>query len=506
MTRRLATLLPLLALGSASLAAQGGAAPADSLRLPEVLAATLARNVDLLVARRQLEVDRGGALAAGTPFDLRVATYVGGDRTNSPSTVPGTGTTLTTSASYGLSATKQFRFGVQVRPTLQVSRSTITPASPIAVSSAEARLDLTVPLLRDRGGAMSRAEERAADQTYQGSVLSARQTAAASALDAASRFWEYLAAGRRLAVYASSEARAQRLADRTAALVQADERPRSDLPQLLANVTTKRAIRLSAEQAVIEAREQMGLVMGLEPDRILALPGAAGEFPAVDTAATDSIDGSALVSQALAQRADLAALERGRSAAESRLRGAASGLRPRLDLTIGAGYIGLDQGSGVSRLFTPLFRNVPGYNATVRLDYDLYSQNSDLRGGAQQAEAILAQQRLQELDLRRRITTGVLVAVEALRHRRQQLAKAAEAVALSEQTVGNERRKFMLGSVTLFDVIQAEDGLTNAELARLDAQLGYALALAAIRYQTGTLVEFDRSDARVPPDRLLTAP
>jgi outer membrane protein TolC len=47
--------------------------------------------------------------------------------------------------------------------------------------------------------------------------------------------------------------------------------------------------------------------------------------------------------------------------------------------------------------------------------------------------------------------------------------------------------KFQMGTATLFEVIQAEDNRTSARLSWIEAQRRYALALAQLRFQAGTL-------------------
>ena len=74
------------------------------------------------------------------------------------------------------------------------------------------------------------------------------------------------------------------------------------------------------------------------------------------------------------------------------------------------------------------------------------------------------------------------------------MKESEEAAALLQQTVESERLRFHLGSSTVFTVIQAEELLTNALIARIDAQESYAVALAKVRFNTGTLIG--------PPDSL----
>jgi outer membrane protein TolC len=55
--------------------------------------------------------------------------------------------------------------------------------------------------------------------------------------------------------------------------------------------------------------------------------------------------------------------------------------------------------------------------------------------------------------------------------------------------VQSEQRKFQLGVSTLFDVIQAADGLTSAMLTDITSRRSHAVAIATLRFETATLLE-----------------
>ena len=108
--------------------------------------------------------------------------------------------------------------------------------------------------------------------------------------------------------------------------------------------------------------------------------------------------------------------------------------------------------------------------------------------------------------LERHLAAEVVVAVEVLRRSTDSLAASQEAGRLFDEGVQNEERKFRLGLSTLFDVIQAADGLTNARLTETAAQRDYAVAIATLRYQSGTLLRFDEERPVIDAANLLTPP
>jgi outer membrane protein TolC len=83
--------------------------------------------------------------------------------------------------------------------------------------------------------------------------------------------------------------------------------------------------------------------------------------------------------------------------------------------------------------------------------------------------------------------------LDAVTRGAQQLERATEAVRLFERAVENEEKKLRAGTSTLIDVISQRDRLTSARQSRVSAHLALAVAVARLRFETGTL---DTSDVR----------
>jgi outer membrane protein TolC len=495
------------ALAPALLAQSAG--DASGITLQQALDAVLEHGTQLQLGARQVQTSEGALLAAKAPFDARLATSLSTERSNSfaPGRDPGVSSILTNTVASTIALPKRFRSGILVTPRVDIARAVMADLPGTPTSRAIAALDVTGPLLRDRGGGITTAAERAARRSLDAAVLGARHSAAASVLATVVAYWNDLAAEQRLEVYRSSEARAGQLVDDTRRLVEADERPAADLQQLLANLALKRAARLAGEQASVEGREQLALAMGVRADGMATLPRPITDFPA--GLEVDSLvfhDDTAAAAEALSHRADLAALSENRIAAELQLRAARDGLRPRLDLVMTVGYQGVTAARGLGGALSSFYRNVPGPDASVQLSYELPLASLAARGDALRSRAAYEEARIHETELARQISSGVRVAREALHHGRGALLAAREAVALSRQAVENEKRKFQLGMSTLFDVILAEDALTNARLSEIAGQQAYAVAIARLRYETGDILALDGTTLTVSADSLEREP
>lgn len=494
---------------------QAAPAPAAPLTLDSLLTLALERNPAIEAGRYQVDVDLGAVEAAHGPFDVLLQTSFQNSVVRTPTILPGAPGSLATvvnlsqnTGSYVLGGAKQFMSGITVTPqvTLTQVAESGEPGVPVT-AEAVANLGLDVPLWRDLGGRVTSAPVRQAELLADAGRLDLRQTASVTVANVVSAYWNYVSAKLQRAVLAAAESRADRLVVETAALIKADERPPSDIKQVQANAATQREARISAEQAELAAWQQVALLVGLPARSVAMLPDIGTPLPAersgedYDHAAID-----ALCDTALARRPDLASLRRNEAATRVAVAAAQNSVKPRLDLIGSVGYAGFQQGPGIGRFFSPLYRAIPGINATVGLSYQLPIGSAAAHGLASQNLAVAAQQTVSDSDLARQIVTNVIVASEALRRGRLALREADTAASLSAITLDNERRKYQLGTSTVFDLLIAEDNLTNADLGKIQSQAAYAVALVTLRHQTGTLIETVRGRLTVHFDHVTTPP
>jgi outer membrane protein TolC len=503
--RRLSSAAALLVLAASSVTAQAPASSAGpaGVALADAIRTALARNAAVQQARYGLELRVGDILVAADPFDLQLASSITGVRDpGTPAALAPAGSPASRQLSYQVSLIKQFRFGLALRPELSVAQLDLQDTGVLGAGNAAVALHAILPLARDRWAETLRSTERAARVAHAAEELRVRHTAASAVLNVTAAYWNYRAAQHRLEVLTASEQRASRLVDEIGVLVKAEERPPSDLDQVRANLATKRIARLNAEQSVVAARWQLGVEIGLPSFQTAALPAASTDFP-VPRAFDVQTSTPELLRTALAKRPDLAASMLDRRAAEVLLDGARGQARPRFDLTFSVGYEGSATGERWEPLFQPLYRNIPGVRASLQVDYQQPFANAAARGFALQRAALHEQQRVIEADLTLRVRSGIAVSSEALHSSARAADEAARAVELHRKTVDNERRKNQLGAATLLDVILAEDRWTSALLDEVATRLDFALALASLRFESGTMVAGERGTLDVNVDQLL---
>ncbi len=196
--------------------------------------------------------------------------------------------------------------------------------------------------------------------------------------------------------------------------------------------------------------------------------------PAVPSAA--QLDAEALAKEALAQRPEGIALERTAAAARARSDAQAWRWAPTLSAF------------GQLRAFNT--QNFAGdqhaWAVGVQLDWALFD------GGARDGQRHQADAEAREADAARArqdsvISDEVRSATRALATRRAGLSAAERALDLSQQTLALFRVQYEAGAATQLDLLQAQDGLVGAEVARAAARFELHLAEVALARATGRL-------------------
>ncbi|HEX5727761.1 MAG TPA: TolC family protein [Longimicrobiaceae bacterium] len=496
---RRGTVAAALLASLAAAPAAGQDAPRPGLTLRQVVETTLARSAQIAQGEWDVQSQLGSLQQAAGAFDPQAHASVTTDRRRTPtfgSGETGPGSSLARNLGYGAGVDWRLRSGLSLSPNLSFNRVDVDAAG-LPRNTGVASLDLVMPLLRGRGGGSARAGEVAAAENLDASQADLRHLRASSVLSAVNAYWGYVAAARTLAVLRESEGRSRRLLEQTEKLIEADERPAAERVTSAANLASKRAATLAGENALATARQALAEAMGLPADQLAALPLAADAFPALpDSAAAAAWPADAeWVALALRERADLAAARKRRSAAGALLRGTRSEIRSRLDLNLGVGYTGIEAGGEFDRLVAPFYSSQGGFQAEMGFTYGLPLGRRATAGQLLRSSAADRRAALAADELARTISLAVATAAETLRRTVEELRLTAEAVTLHTASVESESQKFQLGTATLFDVIQSEDGLTGATVGWINAQRRFAGALAQLRFLTGTLVGGERGDA-----------
>lgn len=467
---------------------------------------TLFRQPAVLIQQQEVVASEGALQEEAGPFD---PTFRGSFDYTVDQLAPiywerelyGIGDKTYTTTGSSVSLEKMTRYGISFGPGVDVTRSHGVSEILIPTSSTRSNVFFTVsvPLLKGLGKAATDADEMAAQEELEASKLELEQTVSDSVLNTTTAYWAYLEALMQLRVLRKMEAAARRTLKETRLLVQGDEVPASDVEPFEANLAQKTSQRVEGEQKLFEARQDLGLAMGLAYGSIDNLPLPTDSFPDSQRDKTPLINSNpdALFQEALLKRADFRALKKREQAARILLTAAVQNVLPQLDVNLGVGYAGLEDGGEVDDYFKSLGNNVPGvnYSAAVTLTYPF--GNNEAEGLVVRRRSSLNKVIIQIRDIERKINSGIVVAVQAIRRTLKELSETRSSIAHYTKAVKNEQMKFSMGMASVLDVINMQDRLRNARLTEISQMSTFADAVVELGYQTGSLVVADSEGYRI---------
>ena len=338
----------------------------------------------------------------------------------------------------------------------------------------ELRAGVAMPLFRN--GPIDR--RRATLLRAEAGLVAARAAMRQQQLDAsrlaAHRYWDWVAAGRKLAVSRAllaiavqrDRALAAMVASGQTAAIEQVENERAVLQREAQVLGAERTLALAAIELSLFHRDGQGRPALPSPD---SLPAA---LPVASVPAVPALDEA--VSRAQAWRPEPARLAAQRAQAQVELDWAENQLLPGLDLSV-TGAQDLGAGSAV--------RAIPELEAAVGVDVPLVNRGANGRIGV--ARAGVEKLRSLERFARDRVTAEVQDAHGALALARRRLHVADRELALSRRLEVAERDRFALGEGTLFLVNIREQATADAEARLIDAQADLLKSLASYQAATG---------------------
>lgn len=456
---------------------------APSLALVEAVRLALQNDPEIRLVETRIEDLRGTTLSAAGAFDPVITSSLSGDDSRTPLEQGANQSSESLEARLGW--LQRLRSGQTLEPQVTVDRAADSAS---AVNTATVSFALRQPLLRGRNPQAVQAFERSVQLDLQAARFDLAHLTSQRLLAVVSQYWTVKASRLDLDILQSTEASSRALLETTRRLIEAQLTPAAELVQLEADLVLREANRVVGERNLFAALQQLGNEMGLTAEQIAALQLPADPFPTVDP---DEVPRAAveLLETAHRRRADLAADRQRLLAEERRLIAADDALQPRLDVVLTPSYTGLVEGNAADDFLSSLWTQVPGASVAFGIELTLPLGRRVAAGDEVRARAAVDQRALEIERDSKRIDSRVPAALEAVRRNAERLEKLEQAVGLFERTVDNEEKKLRAGTSTLIDVISQRDRLTAALQSRNAAQLALAIALAELRFETGTLID-----------------
>ena len=484
----------------------------EGISLLEAVRMTLANDPNIRLQEKNVEISKGSLQQQTGQFDMKMQTSAGRSYEYTPLTEAdavslGRSQLESDSTSVGVGMSKQFRSGISITPSIEVTQTDDPDDTAEATNYSTLGFTIQFPLLNGRGKGAPGASEKAARIAYEASELDLQHTVAERILNTVYAYWNCLAAKEQLEVLRKSESRAGQLVRDTGILIESGEVPAADIKHLQANLAVKAASRIAGEQTLFEAKHNLGLAMGLPFEKITSLPLPSDRFPEANKPVLfEGTTNQLFINEALEQRADLLASMKKQESSKILFEMATHNLKPEFDLCLNFGYTGLEEGLTGEDFVNSLTENQSDLNVSVLVQSEWPLGNSSARGELLQKQSQYEQYVIQINDLIRNISSGVTVAVNDLRSKIQELMKSGEAIRLYQTAVDNEKEKFKLGVSTLIDVITTQDRLESSLLNKISKQLGYAQGLVCLRFETGTLISPEEGEYSVNTEQLITIP
>jgi outer membrane protein TolC len=295
---------------------------------------------------------------------------------------------------------------------------------------------------------------------------------------AVGRYWDWVGAGRRVAIAEALLAIARTRDEAIARRVEAGEIPAIDRADNARSVEQRRQGLQSAQRARDLAALELSLQLRDDEGRPLVLPGS--RLPELPTPLTPpASDFASDLAAALAQRPDLARLRSQRAQAAAETAFAENQRAWALDLSVAASKDLGDPTDG------NLKRGSPVLEAGVLLDVPL--QRRLLEGRAKSAEAAEARLAIQERYAADRIRTDLLDAQSAIDAAHARLIAARAELALAREVEEGERRKYDAGESTLLFVNLREQQTAETAVREVEAAVDLLKGLAQRQLARGEL-------------------
>jgi outer membrane protein len=492
--------------------APGGA----KLSLMDAVAAAASRHPGVRIQEEQISAAKGAVRVERGAFDRRMTAGASQIRSNNPLTslqrrsVGGVDNNAINLTNFGLNTQQLFANGMSFGPTAELNRTADNISNVFGLNRSRVGLRLDMPLIRGRGREVVQAGLRSAEISVESEQFGLTQALTDRIADAASTYWNYVAALRSLQVLEGSEDRGRKFLENVEALIQAGVKPRGDRDNMAANFADRSATRVGAQQRMIEARQQLALSMGLSEREVHYLAPPSDDFPPVADLLPPVIDPEGVqrfAEVAAAQRGDYLSANRRIGELQALLPAALNGVRPRVDLNFFAGYSGLNEGRYPDSFFASPLTRIRGMDVSAGLSYDFAPANNAAKGRVSQLQAAIRQAEWQRYEIKRSIAANLVAALEGVRNSIQRIERANASVEAFQNALEGEKEKLRLGFGSLVDILLIEDRLTNALLGQVQSRQSYAVSLTRLRSVSGSIVPAGATNAiDLQRETLITLP
>ena len=478
------------------------------LSLRDAILLMLEANSNIQIEETQIEASKFNLLGSFQPFDPLLTSNFTVARSSTPtsSQLQGVGQTssstlnaLTQSAL--INYAQMFSTGTSIYAGLTGTRSSTNSGFLFLNPSYSTGLNLqfTQPLLRNFGRSANLAQIRIARRA----LTESRSVFAAEVNDTIQQviglYWTAVQARGALNVQQRAHKLAETSYNRDKRSLELGALPPLDISRSESEVAARRVEEIQAEYFLLRAEEALRLMIGADQDPQLKSIDLELTESAQPNGEIENVEYDQMLSTALSSRPEMFAAKDALAIDETSIGYARNQLKPALNLSgqyssngIGGNQYDLLSGQltsqgGLGSSLSQLFGfGYPSYQGSLTLNFPIRNRGAQAQLGnalVNRTRDLYNSRQAQEV-----ITRQVRDAVNQLNTAKLSLAATNTSLDLWRKSLAADQRKFELGAETNFFVLDAQTRLAQAELAQLQAEVNYQLALAAIRHATGDLL------------------
>ena len=473
--------------------------PQLQLKLQEAVTLALDHNINLEISRLGLASYGEGIVAAGGIFDPALGANYLEQSSKSPATNQLAGAVVNESKrrTFDLSLGQYLPTGANVSLGWDNSRTSTNSTFYYLNPSYDSGLtfSLSQPLLRGFGTDVNRTGIEVARRNREIGALQFEAIVIATIGQVESAYWNLVYRIDNLKVKQQSLKLAQDLLDQTRTRVRIGTSAPIDIVQSEATVAVREQEIIVAENAVVDAGDQLKSLMGFErPDdwNTVVVPTDSLEV------STDlAVDLDVAISQALETRPVLRQRAVERQIRELNYLVADNSVKPALDLSVAYGYNGVGgtlhtdtetiEGGWDDAMQQIWDRDYPQWSAGLGFTYTLGNNQAKAQRAQRRYDLAIADQSI-ALE-RQSVIEETRRAVRVLQDSAKSIAAAVKARELAERNVDAEQKKFANGMSTNFLVLQVQEDLAIAQAAELQSRVTYRQAAVAYQAAVGTLLD-----------------
>jgi outer membrane protein TolC len=475
------------------------------LTLQDAVVLTLANNSNVRLQELNIETAKYALLGAHSPFDPLATASFNAQRSLSQAytTLSGTPAPATplsalnqfTQLNYSQTFETGTNFQANFNATRVSSNSTYNFINP-SISSFLS-FQFTQPLLRNRWLFANRAPLVIARRNLRGSRAAFEVQVSNTIQTVVTLYWNVVQARGNLEVARTSLDAAEATYKHDKRALELGALPPLDIYRSESQVASRRVQAIQSEYALKQAEDAFRQTVGADLDPYFRALDLDLTEPAEPIVELENVDMATSLQQALEKRQELEAARQSLANDDTSIRLAHNNLLPDLSLSGNYSGNGLNQiitqqqlvaAGGLGDSLNQMFDfSYPSYGFSLTLNLPIKNRSAEAALG----NALVSRRHdlYTERQIREQITYDVSNAVHQLEQAKIGMAASKEAVDLARKTVAAEQRKYELGTGQIFLVLEAQTELAAAEQGRLQAEIGYQLAVAALDYATGSLLE-----------------